>query len=160
MGKACVPFGSEWFLRNRRDGSGPSTGSDGGEGLVGHEEVNCPEGAREAGLGHHWACRLQGASLHTPLPRRAGVVAPYRIGMGHCQFARSGGPLHLCLPLIPILNKKHTHPRASSLRGARVRHSSYQPTFSRWMSVMEMAQLCSMGFHSTFTNRATMEMGM
>ncbi len=44
---------------------------------VGHEEVNRPEGAREAGLGHHWACRLQGTSLHTPLPRRAEVVAPY-----------------------------------------------------------------------------------
>ncbi len=44
MDTACVPFGDEWFFAEQaRPGSGPTTGSDGGNGPVGHD---------------HWACRL------------------------------------------------------------------------------------------------------
>ncbi len=79
-------------------GPRPATGSDGGGGPVGHEEVNCPEGAREAGLSHHWACclhrlpctrRCHGAPRSS---RPTGQAIPWQKDET-CHASRS--PLHL-----------------------------------------------------------------
>ncbi len=51
---------------------------------VGREKVNCPAGAREAGLGHDlgapWQRRVQGSPLHAARP----VDVPYKAAANMC----------------------------------------------------------------------------
>ncbi len=127
--------------------SRPTTGSDGGGGPVGHD---------------HWACRLQETSLHTSLPRRAEVIAPYN-QLGSWRRPCRARPPGVPLAQAPCTRRCHGAPGSSRPTGQAIhllapyrigmdngqfarytgRHLRFVPTHGRRMNlVMPPAALC------------------